>query len=129
MKNIRILLGLLLLAALASNALAADQLVKLYANGKLVNCQPAARVRAGVTYAPLRAAGDAVGAHVTWEAKSRTAVVCSNNQCVPIRASQGINVEGSLLVPVRLLGEALGAKVTWDPAAQAVRVKSRARVQ
>ncbi len=103
-------------------ALAADQIVKLYSGGKLVPCDPAARVREGVTYAPLRAAAEAVGAHVEWKAASQMALVCTDAQCVSVRKNQGIIVDGSLLIPVRLLSEALGRDVTWDAAAKAVRI-------
>lgn len=116
-----LLVGTLL--AVSISAWSADQIVSLYANGKKVNCQPAARVRNGATYAPLRAAGEAVGAHVTWNAPSQSATICLNDRCVPIKASQGIMVENSMLIPVRLMSEALGRQVTWDGAAQAVRIK------
>lgn len=116
-----LVVGMLLFIAVC--AWSADQLVSLYAGGKKINCQPAARVRNGVTYAPLRAAGDAVGAHVTWNASSQSATVCLSDRCVPIRANQGIMVQNSLLIPVRLMSEALGRQVTWDAAAQAVRIK------
>ena len=101
---------------------AAEDLVSLYVGGKEVHCNPAARVRNGVTYAPLRAAAEAVGAHVTWNAKSQTAIICTDTRCVPIKASQGITINGSILIPVRLMSEALGRQVTWDPANKAVHI-------
>ena len=85
--------------------------------------EPTARVRNGVTYGPLRAAAEAVGAHVEWNATSRTATICTDTRCVPIKQSQGIMVGNSILIPVRLMSEALGRKVTWDPAARAVRIQ------
>lgn len=122
MRQVMRALPVLMALAVPTALLAADQIVKLYSEGKLVTCDPAARVRDGVTYAPLRAAVGAVGAHVDWNAESQTAVVCTETQCVPIRKRQGIIVNGSLLIPVRLLGEALGREVKWDAAARAVRV-------
>lgn len=113
-----------LLLGLVTMALAADQPVSLYVGGKLIKCDPSARVRDGVTYAPLRTAAEAVGMHVTWDAKNQTASLCAPGRCVlPISASQGIMVNGGLLIPVRQLGQALGRPVTWDARAQAVRVQ------
>ena len=110
------------LLVIATTVWAADRLVSLYVGGKEVKCNPAARMRNDVTYAPLRAAAEAVGAHVNWVAQSQTATICTDTRCVPIKASQGIMVSGSILIPVRLMGEALGRQVTWDPANQAVRI-------
>jgi hypothetical protein len=104
---------------------AADQIVGLYVDGKLIKCTPAARVRDGVAYVPLRAAADAVGGHTTWQAKSQMAVVCRGNQCVPVKKTQGIVVDGSLLVPMRLVGEALKCKVEWDAKAKRLRITTK----
>ena len=113
-------LGLLGLGTVAM----AQDVVRLYAGERLVRCEPPARVHQGVVYAPLRAAAEAVGAHVTWDARARQAVVCTDTQCVPVRAAQGLTVNGALLLPVRQLGQALGREVQWDAAARAVRIKS-----
>lgn len=116
-----LLIGTLLSIVVA--AWSADQMVSLYAKGKKVDCQPAARVRNGTTYAPLRAAAQAVGAHVDWNASTQSATICLADRCVPIKASQGIMVQNSILIPVRLMSEALGREVTWDATARAVRIK------
>ena len=100
-----------------------DVIVPVYVDGKLASMSPAARVRGGTTYAPLRAAATAVGATVKWQAASQTAVVCSGDRCVPIRKDQGIIVDNQLLVPVRMMGEALACQVKWDAGARAVRIK------
>jgi hypothetical protein len=111
--------GMLCLASLTQ---AADEIVKVYVGGKLVNFSPAARVRNGTTYAPLRAAAQAVGADVKWSAATQTAVVCTDMACANIKKSQGIVVNGSLLIPVRLMSQALGREVTWDAATRSVRI-------
>jgi hypothetical protein len=102
---------------------AADVLVGVYVGGQLVSMEPSARVRNGVTYGPLRASAEAVGAHVDWSAATRTATICTDTRCVPIKQSQGIMVGNSMLIPVRLMSEALGRKVAWDAAAKAVRIE------
>jgi hypothetical protein len=123
-RTIYLILVTVALLGAATMALAADQLVSLYVGGKLVKCDPSARVRDGVTYAPLRPAAEAVGMEITWDAAQQTASLCAPGRCVlPIKASQGIMVDGGLLIPVRLLGQALGRQVTYDVQARAVRVK------
>ncbi len=103
-------------------ALAGDVLVPVYIDGKLYKFNPAARIRDGRTYAPLRAAAEAIGAHVQWNTKAQVAVVCRGDRCVPIKKSQGIIVEGRLLIPLRLMAQALNCQVQWDTAARAVRI-------
>lgn len=115
------MVGLALAAAVA--AWPADQIVNVFVGGKRVAMQPAARVRNGVTYAPLRAAAEAVGAHVDWSAQAQRATICIKDRCVPIKPSQGIMVDDAILIPVRLVSQALGRKVAWDAAAQAVRIQ------
>ena len=113
-----------LLLAMGTAACADDQLVSLYVGGKLIRCDPSARVRNGVTYAPLRATSEAVGAKVTWDAATQSASICAPGRCVlPIKASQGIMVNNGLLIPVRMLAQALGRPINWDAQAQAVRVQ------
>jgi len=111
-----------LLALILASAGVADELVKVYVGNRHVVMKPDARVRSGVTYAPLRAAAEAVGATVKWDAADRMATICTADRCVPIRQSQGIMVGGSMMIPVRLMSEALGRSVTWDPSARAVRI-------
>ncbi len=112
-----ILLGAVSLAS-------ADEIVSVFVDGKRVNFRPEARVRAGTTYAPLRAAAQAVGADVKWEEAIQTAVVCTDTGCAMIKKQDGIIVNGSLLIPVRLMSQALGCEVRWDPAARAVRIRT-----
>ncbi|MEI6503576.1 MAG: copper amine oxidase N-terminal domain-containing protein [Armatimonadota bacterium] len=124
MKSLsRIMLWVAVLTAVSTAAWSADQLVSLYVGGKKVNCQPEARVHNGVTYAPLRASSQAVGAHVEWNGQAQTATVCLSDRCVPIRAKQGLMVDGALLLAVRLMSEALGRPVSWDAKANVVRIK------
>lgn len=122
MRMISILMVAALLLSLSA-AMAADLLVNVYVGGKQMNFTPQARVRNGITYAPLRAAAESVGAHVEWSAANRVATICAEDRCVPIRQNQGIMVGSSMLIPVRLMSEALGREVTWDANASAVRIK------
>ena len=105
---------------------AADQTVAVYVDGKLLKCTPAAIVRDGVTYVPLRAAAEAVKGEVTWQQKSQMAVVCRGEQCVPVRKAQCIEIGGSLLVPLKLVGTALKCGVQWDGKSKSVRISTKA---
>jgi len=116
----------LAVAGLAAAVWSADQLVRVLVDGREQSFKPAARVRGGVTYAPLRAAAEAVGAKVQWNEKAQMAIVCAGNQCVPIKRSQGIVVDGSLLIPLRLLAQALKCDVKWNPSAQTVAIWTKA---
>lgn len=118
--------AILLLGAVWLTSVAAEDLtVKVYVNGKLQQYDPAALVRAGKTYVPLRQGANSLGCHVKWIPEQSVAQVCTEDTCVLIPKSKGIIVDGRLLLPLRLMGEALGAKVAWDSAAKAVRIKSQ----
>jgi len=87
--------------------------VRLYANGVRVEAVPGIVVVEGVSYGPLRAIGEAVGAEIRWRAEERVALVCRGDRCVRVEASEGIIRQGRLLLPIRRLAEALGARVQW----------------
>ncbi|MCX7598658.1 MAG: copper amine oxidase N-terminal domain-containing protein [Armatimonadetes bacterium] len=112
----------LLAGAVAVAVWGADELVRVLVDGRERTFSPAARVRDGVTYAPLRAATEAVGAKVEWNQKAQLAVVCAGNQCVPIKRSQGIIVDGSLLIPLRLMAQALKCDVKWHAPTRTVAI-------
>lgn len=124
MRNKVTLLGML--AVLTLSVVIADTLVAVYVDGKKQDFVPAARVREGKAYAPLRAAAEAVGADVKWVEAQQMAVVCKKDRCVNIRKTEGIIVEGRLLIPVRLMAEALQAQVIWDSERKAVLINTKA---
>ena len=121
MKRVSAVVAVLLLALSAGLA---DEIVTVYVDGKQVDFRPAARVRAGTAYAPLRATAESLGAEVKWNAAAQMASVCRSTLCVAVRKSDGITVDNQMLVPLRLLGEALGAQVAWDGGRRAVVIKS-----
>ncbi len=126
MRWAAILAGLIM--ALASSAWA-DTLVGVYVNSMKQNFSPAARVREGTTYAPLRAAAEAVGADVKWIESQQLAIICQADACAIIRKEQGIIVSGRLLIPVRLMAEALDAQVSWDGKRKAVMIVTESATQ
>lgn len=112
-KRTAVILSPLLLTVVVLAVWGADELVRVLVDGREQSFTPAARVRNGVTYAPLRASAEALGAKVEWNRKAQMAIVCAGNQCVPIKRSQGIIVDGSLLIPLRLMAQALKCDVKW----------------
>lgn len=117
MKN-----ALLVILALSVSTLvlAADVPVKVYVDGKLQSYNPPAVLRAGTVYVPLRAGAQSLGISVKWHDDTQMAQICTDKGCTLIRKSEGIIVNGSLLLPLRKMGEATGAKVVWDGAKKAV---------
>jgi len=124
----RIIMALVLVVALVAGAWA-DTLVAVYVNGQKQEFAPAARVREGKAYAPLRAAAEAVGAEVKWIESEHIAMICQADTCVIIRKQQGIIVSGRLLIPLRLMAETLDAKVSWDGQQKAVMIVTGSAAQ
>jgi hypothetical protein len=103
-------------------AMAADVIVPVYVDGQKAEFTPAARMRAGRTYVPLRAGAQALGATVKWNPQNHQAIVCVGDACKMIKADQGINVDGHILVPLRTMGETLGCSVQWNAQSHAVMI-------
>lgn len=101
---------MLLTLWLAASAVGA---VELYANGKHVVADPGVVVEEGVSYGPLRAVAEAVGAKVEWNEAQQAAIVCRGDACVRVKAAEGIIRQNRLLLPIRKLAEALGGTVRW----------------
>ncbi len=115
--------GILLLAILiATTAIAAGHTVTVVANGRTVPADPPATIVEGRTYVPLRAAGEAVGATVDYDAAARIVTICRGDLCTVVRQDDGITIDGRLLIGIRQVGEALDAKVDWDAAARTVHI-------
>ena len=119
----RLLLVVLALCGVCVVVCAGDILVKVYVNGKLQTYDPAARVRDGTTYVPLRQGATSLGFEVKWLAEENSAQVCSAESCLLIPKRKGIVVDGRLFLPLRKMGEAFGAKVHWDGAKKIVTIK------
>ena len=110
----------LLLAAVAATA---DAPVTVWVDGELQSYRPAARLRNGTVYVPLRQGADSLGAQCKWEARTKTAQICTPRGCTIIRKGEGIVVDGSILLPLRRMSQALGAQITWDAPERAVRIE------
>ena len=119
MRRALVHMALLALVALTAAAVAAAG-ITLMADGKAVKSDPPPLLQDGHVYVPLRAAAEAVGGEVHYDAATKRVTVCRGATCALIRQSDGITVNGRLLVGIRQVGEALNARVDWDGAGQAV---------
>jgi len=99
-------------------------------DGRAVSLDAAPAIVGGRTMVPLRFVGEAFGALVSWEEKTRR-VVCSldgtrielqidnktalvNGKSVALDAAPFIS-GGRTMVPLRFMSEQMGASVEWDP--------------
>jgi len=114
--------GLLVAATLSmvTVARAADVPVKVYINGTLQSYSPPAVMRDGTVYVPLRAGAESLGLTVKWEEATKTAQLCTDIGCSFIRQTEGITVNGRLLLPLRRMAEVTGAMIRWDAQQRAV---------
>lgn len=87
--------------------------VELYANGKQIVSEPSVVVENEISYGPLRAVAEAVGAQVEWRQDLQAAIICRGDSCVRVKASEGIMRQNRLLLPIRKLAETLGGTVQW----------------
>ena len=115
------LLVTLLLVATACWA-AAD--ITLIANGTTVTSDPPPTLQDGRVYVPLRAAAEAVGGKVEYDAAAKRVTICKGAMCTCVMQDEGITVDGRLLVGIRQVGEALNAKVDWEGSTQTVRLST-----
>ncbi len=119
-----------------STAAPGDIIVTL--NGAAVNSDTAPVVRNGHTLVPLRSVLEQMGADVSWDADSNTAICELNGNTVKITIGENqfsFNgkqraldapaeaVDGRTMVPLRAIVEALGGKVGWDGVSRIVSVE------
>lgn len=84
-------------------------IVKIEVNGKVLD----GILINGVTYAPVRSFGEALGLTVVWD--QATGKVTVGGVAVQVQL-----IDGCSYAPVRTLAEALGHQVTWDQNTQTV---------
>jgi len=120
MRALLIVLTILVVLGVASAAN-----ITLIANGKTVVSDPTPMMSEGHVYVPLRAAAEAVGGEVKYDAASKTVTICRGDVCSFMKQSDGITVNGRLLVGIRQVAEAVGVKVDWDAATKTVRLTNK----
>ena len=123
----RLLTAAVLCAALTVPAKAARRSVPVQIDGNPIAVS--AYVERGVTYVPLRALLNTMGAWDVWwdEATGRAAAASDDTHLWADPAADTVTVDektvrgrvtvenGTTYVPLRLVGEALGCQVEWDP--------------
>lgn len=123
----RLLTAAVLCAALTVPAKAARRSVPVQIDGNPIAVS--AYVERGVTYVPLRALLNTMGAWDVWwdEATGRAAAASDDTHLWADPAADTVTVDektvrgrvtvenGATYVPLRLVGEALGCQVEWDP--------------
>ncbi|WP_339246555.1 copper amine oxidase N-terminal domain-containing protein [Paenibacillus sp. FSL R10-2796] len=103
----------------SSQAFAEDSDLKCYLDGKQLHFNVSPILKDGVTYIPMRAIFEALGATIKWDnhAKSVSAVKGDIN-------IKGINFQNNTLVPLRFISEVLGSSVTWDEGTKSIYITS-----
>lgn len=112
------------LAVLAVSICWAAGDITLVADGETVPCDPPPMMHEGHVYVPLRAAAEALGWDVHYDAQSKRVTICKADICTLVRQSDGITRDGHLLVGIRRVGEALMVTVDWDARTRTVRITS-----
>ena len=120
---------LVVLTVLVALSVATASDITLIANGKTVVSDPAPMMSEGHVYVPLRAAAEAVGGEVKYDAASKTVTICRGDVCSFMKQSDGITVNGRLLVGIRQVAEAVGVNVDWDAATKTVRLTDKPRAE
>lgn len=115
--------------------------VTLHIDGRFIASDIIPLVENGRTLAPLRAATEALGATVNWDAASRSATVTKAGQTAvftqnsTVYAVNGVaktldvplqNKGGRIMVPLRALGESMNVDVEWDKTSRDVVINTGA---
>lgn len=113
--------------------------IKVEVDGQKLATSPSAFSENGISFVPMRAIFEALGATVSWEPSSRTIIgtdyyttvaltvgvktATVNGKSVQLDAAP-VEKNGTTFVPVRFVAEALAAKVAWNAKTQTVEVTS-----
>ena len=138
-KTIALLLTVLLLLSMIPQTAFADQTVTVLFNGSPLTFDVPPVILNGRTMVPLRAIFEALGAEVSWDDASETAIgvrrgvrvsvtvdstaATINGKAVTLDQS-AVLMNGRTLVPLRFVSEAFGAEVGWDDKTQTVTIKA-----
>lgn len=108
---------------------ALDKPVTMHVDGRFIASDVTPTIRSGRTLVPLRAAGEALDAEITWDQGTQTATAVKDGNIVkfhlndPVYTVNGetryadvptMLINDRTMLPLRALGEALNAEVVWD---------------
>lgn len=139
-------LALVLLLALAAPPMstAASSGIRLVVDGRPLAVDPPPLLVDGRVLLPLRAVGEALGAEVAWDARTRAVTVRRGDRVARMMVDRRLAClgegcteahlldvppllrDGRTRVPLRFAALALGARVTWDASARTVSVDTAA---
>lgn len=103
--------------------------ITIHVDGKYIPSDVDPTIRDGRTMVPLRAAGEALGAQVSWDQGTQTATAIKGNRAVQFQLNSQIYyvngkaqytdvaptiINNRALLPLRVFAEALNANVFWD---------------
>ena len=142
------LIGIVLLCTIAVLAISlvafADSDIKIYVNGSEVLSETPARIESGTTLVPMRKVLASLGADVSWNEETRTAVALKDSVKLEIQPDTGtISKNGELLsplvapyisqgriiIPVRIIAEAFGFNVEWDGTSSTVSINESQKLK
>ncbi len=141
MKKLCLLLAVLMILPLFSAIIpaSAQENVKVVFNGTPMKFDVPPVILNGRTLVPLRAIFEALGAEVTWDDASETAIGVRRGVRVSVTVDSSaatingkavtldqpaVLMDGRTLVPLRFISEAYGCEVGWDDATQTVSIKA-----
>lgn len=114
---------------------AADEGIKVYLEGNKINFDVQPQTINDRTMVPIRAIFEAMGANVTWDNTTQTAISTKDNTTVKMTlnsTTEYINdvahemdvtpviIDGRTLAPARYVAEAFGYNVDWDDTTKSV---------
>ena len=134
---VMVVLGLVLSTPVASFGSIGELPVSLKVNGKLVASDLEPVKLDNHTYLPLRAVATALGAKVSWDAKTKKCVIMRNPNTLEFYLGRNYYLKNGkrvaldtsvdlyndrVILPVRVISEALGEKVYWNEDLQEVSI-------
>ncbi len=143
MKKIVVFILALVLVLFSVNTYAAESFggyalpIDIDINGNFIKCVKKPVLINGITYIPLRAFSDAIGAAVAWDETEKAATITKENHTFVFYSEkayclidgvqkncQPVIVENLMFIPVRVVSEALGYRVAWDAFNLAVQINA-----
>lgn len=116
--------------------------ISIYLNGSQVHSDVAPYIipKLNVTMVPLRVISENLGAEVSWDQNSQTAMISTPNTSIMMTAAKKYayvngatvtldasvqNKQGRIMVPLRFVSEKLGLVVTWEQATRTIYLESK----
>lgn len=128
----------LVLVLMVPQMIFAAQSPRIEVRGRLIEAQPAAYIKDGRTYVPLRYVTEALGCTVDWIEEEQTVVIAKLGSPrlwlvvgktkarlgdKEISLDSPVEIRGDrTFVPLRAIGETLGFQIRWDQETNTVRV-------